>query len=58
MKITVKEKMKLTFDITANADTIRIFIDFQWTLGEACNVGCQTGLTPIRRMVLCFAVWQ
>jgi len=35
MTITIKEKVKLNFDITAYADTIRFFIDVQWTVGEA-----------------------
>jgi len=35
MKITVKEKVNLSSDITANASTIGIFIDIQWTVGEA-----------------------
>jgi len=35
MKITVKEKVNLSFDITANASTIQFFIDIQWTVGEA-----------------------
>jgi len=37
MKITVKEKVNLSFDVTANAGTIRFFIDIQWTAGEAYN---------------------
>jgi len=35
MKITVKEKVNLSFDITANASTILFFTDIQWTVGEA-----------------------
>ena len=40
MKITVKEKVNLSFDIAANASTIRFLIDIQWTVGgrgEAYN---------------------
>jgi len=35
MKITIKEKVNLSFDITANASTIRFFIVIQWTVCEA-----------------------
>jgi len=44
MTVTVKEKMNLSFDITANADTIRFFIDVQRTVGAAKHTmyGCQT----------------
>jgi len=37
MKITAKEKVNLSIDTTANASTIRFFIDIQWTVGEAYN---------------------
>jgi len=35
MKVTVKEKVKLSFDINTNADTIRFFTDVQQTVGKA-----------------------
>jgi len=35
MKITVKEKVNLSFDISVNASTMRPFIDIQCTVGEA-----------------------
>ena len=50
MKITVKEKVNLSFDITANASTIRFFIDIQWTVSEASiqRTDVKQGLTPKR----------
>jgi len=43
-KVTVKEMVNLSFDITANASTIKFFTDIQWIVGEAKHTtnGCQT----------------
>ena len=48
MKITAKEKVNLSFDIAANASTIRFFADIQGTVGEAKHkrTDVKRGLTP------------
>ena len=53
MKFTVKGMVKLSFDITANADTTRFLIVIQWTVGKAKHItnGCKTrvhGLFALR----------
>jgi len=61
MKFTVKEKVNLSFDITANPSRVRYFIDIFMTVGEANHTtnGCQTSINSqeVEGSTVCFATW-